>query len=231
MRPERAGHRQSSRGAVRCVVVQPWRSFSGRSPPVGWGWYGSGPSRGESGSQRPGRGSVSRMPAVKSPGSLPLPVLGSREGLDRAGRGRRREDAAEHRLAAAPGLRLGAREHPHAPRGVAEVLAHAPLDQGRYGWCRQLEFDLGLGVHRATVARAGFMQWGPAAVAKKTLRVSSVSSAGCRPSPGEARSRSARACGRPRTPSTPRVVSHISSWDHRRNWSEYPVDGFPGMTE
>ena len=29
----------------------------------------------------------------------------------------------------------------------------------------------------------------------------------------------------------PRVVTRIPSWDHRRNWSEYSVDGFPGMTE
>ena len=27
------------------------------------------------------------------------------------------------------------------------------------------------------------------------------------------------------------VVSCIPSWDHRGNWSEYSVDGFPGMTE
>ena len=27
------------------------------------------------------------------------------------------------------------------------------------------------------------------------------------------------------------VVSRIPSWDHRGNWSEYSVDGFPGMTE
>ena len=27
------------------------------------------------------------------------------------------------------------------------------------------------------------------------------------------------------------VVSRIPSWEHRGNWSEYSVDGFPGMTE
>ena len=32
-------------------------------------------------------------------------------------------------------------------------------------------------------------------------------------------------------PLMPPVVSRIPSWEHRGNWSEYSVDGFPGMTE
>ena len=76
------------------------------------------------------------------PGSLPVPVLGSREGLDRTGRaatsGTRLRSTGSAR---SPGVRLGAREHPHAPCGVAEVLPDAPLDQGTDG---QLQFDLGL---------------------------------------------------------------------------------------
>ena len=79
-------------------------------------------------------------------GSLALRVLGSRESsgdarfADRAGRGGRREHAPKHWVGSEPGLRLRAREHPHASRGVAEVPPHGPLDEGR---CRQLEFYLG----------------------------------------------------------------------------------------
>ena len=73
-------------------------------------------------------------------GSRSFVVVGARERLDRASGGRRREDASKHWFGSVPGVRLGAREHPHAPRGVAEVLSYGPLDEGRY---RQLECYLG----------------------------------------------------------------------------------------
>ena len=78
---------------------------------------------------------------------LPLSVLGSREGLDRADWGRRRKHAPKHRLGAVPCLRLGAGQDPHASRSVTEVPLHAPLDKG---WYREGQF--GLRVHRANLS-------------------------------------------------------------------------------
>ena len=52
--------------------------------------------------------------------------------------------------------------------------------------------------------------------------------------PGPSSNRFPDGSGKPSPPVSgfpPAVVSRIPSWEHRGNWSEYSVDGFPGMTE
>ena len=117
---------------------------------LGRGWCGWGLSGAESVAQRAGCGSPSLTPAVKSRGPCRPRYSRSREGLDRARGGRGREYALKHRFGLPAGVRLGAREHPHVPCGVAEVAAHAPLVERRDG---ELEFGLGSGVHGPTAAR------------------------------------------------------------------------------